>query len=247
MKHVKEAFVGYGKPAIAVDTVILRVKDLVVPSNKRIARKELQVLLTKDKETGRWKLPGGIMHLEDTPADVIDRIVKNKAGVQNAYFEQLYTQADDLFRDPRGRVISMVYIGIVSESESGDIELDNEDIESGWFWVFKSKDSLVLDSEKDGLVLDSLDYDHFSMVDDALTRLRGKLMYTDIGFRFANEKFTLQELERTFTAVNNKPIPGFRRIISPKVEPTGEMVHGKAFRPAELYCRKSVENKTKEE
>ena len=63
-------------------------------------------------------------------------------------------------------------------------------------------------------------------------------MYTDVGFNFIGKLFTIKELENTFSAINERTIPGFRRIIGNKVIGTGKMSDGKAFRPAELFMKK---------
>lgn len=241
---VREAFVGYAKPAVAVDTVILKVKDATEVNNKQISRKLLQVLLVRDDKDESWRLPGSIMRLEETPKDTLDRIVRDKAKVSDIYFEQLYTSADDLYRDPRGRVISMVYIGVAKENSSIEVANDDNTMrESRWFWVFKSgKDLKLVSDDVEQIVCDGLQYDHFDIIKDTLERIKGKLMYTDIGFKFANKTFTIKELETVFMAIYNKTIPSFRRIIMSKIEPTGVMSSGKAFRPAEIYIKKDTEN-----
>lgn len=84
-------------------------------------------------------------------------------------------------------------------------------------------------------LLNDLAYDHKSIISDAVDRIKGKLLYTDIGFNFVGETFTVRELEDTFEALNEYKIPGFRRLISNKIIGTGEMSRGNAFRPAEVY------------
>jgi len=84
-------------------------------------------------------------------------------------------------------------------------------------------------------ILDELAYDHKSIISDAIDRIKGKLLYTDIGFNFVGETFTVRELEYTFEALNEYKIPGFRRLISDRITGTGEMSKGNAFRPAEVY------------
>lgn len=235
---VKEAFVGYAKPAVAVDSVILRVKDADEVNNKQISRKALQVLLVRDNKEEKWRLPGSIMRLDETPGDVLDRIVKDKAQVNDIYFEQLYTSADNLYRDPRGRVISMIYIGVAKEISAIELK-DNNSMESKWFWITKTSNDIKFTSDdNEDKTYTDLAYDHSKIISDALDRIRGKLLYTNIGFKFADRLFTVRELERVFIAIYRKPIPSFRRIIMSKIEPTGKISAGKAFRPAELYKEK---------
>ena len=109
-----------------------------------------------------------------------------------------------------------------------------EDYKSQWFWVNKDRSFVNSDT---GELVTALMYDHINIVNDTITRLKGKLLYTDVGFNFIGDKFTIRDLENTFVAINERQIPGFRRIIASKIEGTGIMSDGKAYRPAELYKR----------
>ena len=245
---VKEAFKEFSKPAPAVDAVIFRVVDGEVTNNRGVPRKSMQVLLVREKGTnGLWHLPGTMIRLGETSFNAIDRIVKDKAHINDIYFEQLYTVDNRPDRDERGHIISIVYMGIAKDNQ--DIVLDdNSKYESAWFWL-----NLGLATDKNGnrrmamdigdnvepVVISELEYDHSLIIEDAIERLNGKLMYTDIGFKFMQEQFTFKELENTFCAIlNTSNIPGFRRLLQDKVEPTGEKIDGKAFRPAELFKQK---------
>lgn len=237
--EVKEAFGEYEKPSVAVDTVILKTVDIDESNNRNNVRKGLQVLLVRNDSDDKWKLPGAIMRLNETPNDVISRIIQDKAHIRDVYFEQLYTVADDLYRDPRGRVISMVYLGVAKEDAEIDISKDYVN-KSKWFWIVKDNNEYnFIDTDDINTCHKELLFDHTKIVNDACERIKGKLMYTDIGFKFLNDTFTIKDLENVFIAIMNKNIPGFRRIMSPKIEETGEFSKGKAHRPAALYKQKS--------
>lgn len=238
MAFIKEAFPEFEKPAVAVDTVILRVKDVDVDDINHIPLKQLQVLLVKKPDKQNWHLPGTILRLGETPNDAINRVIAYKKNVNNIAFEQLYTVADDVDRDPRGHIISMVYIGMVNESEV----IENAGgYEQGWFWVTKPSTSdryRKFVSEDLSESMQYLEYDHHKIINDTIVRLQGKLLYTDVGFNFIGNEFTLKKLENTFNAINERDIPGFRRIIANKVDKTGKMEVGNSYRPAELYMKK---------
>lgn len=227
---MKEAFSEFEKPSVAVDTVILRVKDIAERDSKHLVPKMVQVLLVRKQGNKKWQLPGTIVRLGETSIDAIGR--KLGAGViENGTFEQLYTVDNNIDRDERGHVISIVYLDML-KPDSDLKGLTLEGYEAQWFWVSVDRCFMNVESQE---LLNDLAYDHKSIISDAVDRIKGKLLYTDIGFNFVRETFTVRELEDTFEALNEYKIPGFRRLISNKIIGTGEMSRGNAFRPAEVY------------
>jgi 8-oxo-dGTP diphosphatase len=243
MVKVNEAFPEFEKPSIAIDTVIIRVKNTIEESNRQVSPKKMQVLLISDKNENEgdkeWYLPGTILRLGETPKDAIDRVLENKTHLSDAYFEQLYTVADNPLRDARGHIISIVYIGIVNSIDNIKIN-DSSRYNFEWAWIEKKDKSQerYMRLESSDKIIKKLKYDHTNIINDTIKRLQGKLMYSELGFSFVNKEFTIKELENSFIAINERDIPGFRRIISNKIEGTGIMSDGKAFRPAELYRKK---------
>lgn len=228
--EVKEAFENLAKPSIAIDLVMLRVGD--TGKSKR-----LQILLVKEANEDLWHLPGSILRLGETPKDVIARITDNKVNTGNTEFEQLYTVADDPLRDERGHIISIVYIGICKQNTMDDVKVTNSDYDTQWYWIGNNENQLISTAD-DTDELTSLKYDHDAIIHDTLERIKGKLRYTDIGFKFIEDKFTLSELEMVYCAINGNPIPGFRRIIRNSVIGTGEMSKGESHRPSEFFIKK---------
>lgn len=240
---VKEAFKEYSKPAIAVDSVIFRVVDAEETTKRGIPRKSLQVLLVRKKGIcEKWHLPGTMVRLGETSKQALDRIVNDKAQIGNVYFEQLYTVDDNPERDERGHIISIVYIGVAKPDQVIEITNSSE-YESKWFWMNLELDESTgrrtFESEDSKVITDELEYDHTKIFEDALKRIQGKLMYTDIGFNFVGETFTIKELENVFSAINMNVIPSFRRLILEKIQETGEKTDGNAFRPAQLFKLKT--------
>ena len=241
MTNIKEAFPEYEKPSVAIDTVIIRTANTVEPDKQQAGVKQMQVLLISkkdEKENKKWHFPGTILRLGETPKDAIDRIINEKTNANEVYYEQLYTVADNPERDERGHIISMVYIGLVDDETEIDISKDSE-YEAMWFWINKKNtggdrllhcESMIYDYE--------LPYDHGKILSDTIDRLKGKIMYTDIGFRLVGKTFTIKNLENSFNAINERNIPGFRRYIADKIKGTGIMSSGKSNRPADLYRRK---------
>ena len=227
---MREAFSEFEKPSVAVDTVILRVKDIAERDGKRLVPKMVQVLLVRKQGGEKWQLPGTIVRLGETSMDAIERKLGAEV-VENGAFEQLYTVDNNIDRDERGHVISIVYLDMLKpNSDSKGLDLEGYDVQ--WFWVSRDRYFMNVASQE---IIDELAYDHKSIINDAIDRIKGKLLYTDIGFNFVGETFTVRELEYTFEALNEYKIPGFRRLISDRITGTGEMSKGNAFRPAEVY------------
>ncbi len=122
------------KPSVTVDTIIFTVRDYIVDNYRKLPEKKFQVLLVKRAEEpykNKWSLPGTFVGRNEKFEEAVNRCLEEKANIKDIYLEQLYSWGDPL-RDPRGRVISTSYMGLV---DVGDIQItagrNVEDIE--WF------------------------------------------------------------------------------------------------------------------
>ena len=86
--------------------------------------------------------------------------------------------------------------------------------------------------------LPRLAFDHRTILNYALERLRNKLEYTTVGFQLLPEKFTLSELQAVYEAILGKKLDkrNFRRKMSVLkiLKPLTEYRRG-GQRPAQLY------------
>lgn len=122
------------KPSVTVDTIIFTVRDLNVDNYRKLPEKKFQVLLVKragEPYKDKWSLPGTFVWKNEKFEEAVNRCLEEKANIKDIYLEQLYSWGDPL-RDPRDRVISTSYMGLV---DTGDIQIkagkNVEDIE--WF------------------------------------------------------------------------------------------------------------------
>lgn len=122
------------KPSVTVDTIIFTVRDLNVDNYRKLPEKKFQVLLVKragEPYKDKWSLPGTFVGKEERFEEAVNRCLQEKANIKDIYLEQLYSWGDPQ-RDPRERVISTSYMGLV---DTGDIQIkagkNVEDIE--WF------------------------------------------------------------------------------------------------------------------
>ena len=185
----------------------------------------LQLLLVeRDVEPyeGMWALPGGFVHLDESLDAAVARELEEETGVTVSYLEQLYTFGDP-GRDPRGRVISTAYLGLVRPSQ---VELagGTDARAARWFPIQR---------------LPELAFDHKAIVDSALTRLRSKLPWQPVGIELLPKTFTLTELQRIYEIILGHELDkrNFRRkVLSFDVlKSTGETRSG-GRRPAQLFA-----------
>lgn len=75
---------------------------------------DLTVLLQRREEApfpGRLALPGGFVGPQEQLEEAARRVLTDKAGLPEAWLEQLYTFGDPS-RDPRMRIVSVAYFGL---------------------------------------------------------------------------------------------------------------------------------------
>jgi len=112
----------YPRPAVAVDLVIL---------TREKAPRVLLVQRKHDPFAGKWALPGGFVDMEETLEAAARRELVEETGVRTGKLQQLATFGDP-GRDPRGRVISVVYL---AEVDPGAVKPQAADDAAavGWF------------------------------------------------------------------------------------------------------------------
>ncbi len=114
---------NYPRPAVTTDCVIFGFDGL-----------DLYVLLIrrgKDPFKGKWAFPGGFLNMDETAEQCAVRELKEETGIGQVQLEQLGTFSG-VNRDPRGRVISVVYMGMVMMSEYMPVAGDDASVAS-WF------------------------------------------------------------------------------------------------------------------
>lgn len=204
----------YENPAVTVDVVILTMR-----------KRHLEVLLIKRKRwpyEGLWAIPGGFVSPAESLEDAARRELEEETGVRDVYLEQLYTFGDP-HRDPRMRVITVVYYALIRADELHVVAGDDAAV-SAWFPID---------------ALPALAFDHASILTYTMQRLRGKLEYTAIGFQLLAPEFTLSELQEVYEAILSKVLDkrNFRKkVLSTGIlEQTSHTRKTGQHRPAALY------------
>lgn len=221
----------YERPSVAVDLVLMSVVDGAL----RV------LLLRRDAHPakGLWALPGGFVSIDEALDDAARRILREKAGMEDAWVEQLYTFGA-VDRDPRTRIITVAYFALLPADrymtalQSGGAERVLARITTRWPGETGGPAS-AFDVETPL----PLAFDHADILGHAVLRLRGKLDYSPVGFALLPQEFTLRQLQDVHEAILATSLnkPAFRRRMLDKgwLEATGERETGASFRPAELY------------
>lgn len=199
---------------VTVDNVIFTIRD-----------KKLQLLLVERWVTPyKWyrALPWWFVLEDESLEKAARRKLHAKAHVTNVYLEQLYTFSDP-HRDPRGRVITTVYMAICHEAHS--TATAGADAVNALYYPIKE--------------LPPLAFDHLEIVKYAYQRLRAKLEYTNAAQYFLPRYFTLKQLQDVYEIIlwQHLDVRNFRKKLQSLhiVRETDKMEVGVTHRPAKLY------------
>ena len=185
----------------------------------------ISILLVKRKYEpfkGAWAIPGGFVENEESLEEAVTRELMEETGIKISYLEQLYTFGNPR-RDPRKRIISVAYFGLV-RPETYKISANSDADEVKWFDIHK---------------LPKLAFDHEHILEIAITRLRAKITYEPIGFELLDERFPFSDLENLYATLLGRDID--RRNFRKKIMSLGmlneleEKVSKGAGRPANLF------------
>jgi len=135
----------YPRPAVTVDIAIVRKVN-----------ETYELLLIQRKYNpfaGKWALPGGFVDMDETVEEAAARELYEETNLRGIPLEQfhVFSKVD---RDPRGRTISVIFTGLLSNKQ--EIRAKDDAQETQWFPLDK---------------LPKLAFDHAEIVE----KLRNKL------------------------------------------------------------------------
>lgn len=171
-----------------------------------------------------WAVPGGFVLPDESLEVAVQRELCEETGIRVNYLEQLYTFGNPL-RDPRQRIISVAYVGLVKTSLYRELKASTDAQNARWFSIKK---------------LPALAFDHKEILKAAIERLRTKIRYQPIGFELLDKRFPFSDLEKLYAALLDKEIN--RRNFSKKIlsfgflEETGGLSRSEGKgRPSKMY------------
>ena len=142
------------------------------------------------------------MKIDETVEQCALRELKEETGVEDIYLEQFHVFSA-VGRDPRERVVTVAFLALVRKS---DFRLIAGDDAAGASWFELGK-------------LPPLAFDHHDIIDMARKRLPELMRTKPIGFKLLDEKFSMNELQRLYEAVNGTTYD--RRNFARKMSSTG--------------------------
>ena len=147
---------------------------------------QLKLLILKrdfEPAKGEFSLIGGFVNIDESLDEAAARILQNLTGLSDIYMEQLqaFGKVD---RDPGERTVSAAYYALVKIQDIDPLHVEN----NGANWCPLEE-------------LPPLIFDHDSMVDKALRRLRRRAANQPIGFELLPRKFTLPQLQNLYESI----------------------------------------------
>ena len=171
----------YARPALTTDCVVFGLDE-----------EDLKVLLIQrglEPFLGKWALPGGFVHGEESLEDSARRELKEETGLSGVFLEQLYSFGDP-GRDPRERIVTVAYYALVKLGDHR-VQAATDAARAAWFAVDD---------------VGPLAFDHERILQVAHQRLRGKVRYQPIGFELLPKKFALRQLQHLYEKVLDRPL-----------------------------------------
>lgn len=206
------------RPALTVDTVVFGLRA-----------RRLSVLLIQralPPQAGWWALPGGFVRVDEGLEWAARRELDEEASVRPPWIEQIGAYGDP-GRDPRERVVSVAWWGVVREDACAPVA---------------ASDAACVDWH-DVSALPPLAFDHAQIVSDAHECLRRKTATHVLGAQLLTPPFSLVELQEVEELLLGHALDrrNFRRHVAEwgRLADVGEREAGLG-RPARLYAPKTT-------
>jgi 8-oxo-dGTP diphosphatase len=116
-----------------------------------------------DPYRGQWAIPGGFIEMDEELEDAVARELAEETGLTGIALEQMRTFGT-VGRDPRGRQITVVFMGIVGEEQSS-VRAGDDAAEAQWFDIDDLPPNMA--------------FDHDAVTQVAIDTLKTKQAYRD--------------------------------------------------------------------
>ncbi len=166
----------YPHPSVTVDIIIFALHE-----------EELKVLLIQRKRDPFkefWAIPGGFVEINEGLEEAARRELYEETGVEKVFLEQLYTFGDPK-RDPRERIVSVAYYSLV-RLDQHNVRADSDALNAAWFSIYD---------------LPKLAFDHAKILNIAIHRLQGKVLYAPVIFEMLPPVFEIHQLQTVYEII----------------------------------------------
>lgn len=126
------------RPMVTVDAAVFR-----------ISCGKVSILLINRKNEpykGRWAIPGGFVDMDEELEDAIVRELAEETGLTGVPLEQMHTFGT-IGRDPRGRQITIVFMGITNEQQTA-VKGGDDAAQAKWFDIENLPDNMAFDHNR---------------------------------------------------------------------------------------------------
>lgn len=126
------------RPMVTVDAVIFN------RSQGRIAI--LLINRKNDPYKGYWAFPGGFVEMDEELDDAAARELAEETNLKGVDLEQMHTFGK-VGRDPRGRQITIVFIGFTDENNA-NIRAGDDAAQARWFDIHDLPQNMAFDHDE---------------------------------------------------------------------------------------------------
>jgi 8-oxo-dGTP diphosphatase len=125
------------RPMVTVDAVVFAVSPDAV--------KLLLIKRKNDPFTGQWAIPGGFIGIDEELDVAVARELTEETGLTGVKLEQLHTFGKP-GRDPRGRQITVAYMGIITDGLER-IKAGDDAEQAQWFDINALPSNMAFDHD----------------------------------------------------------------------------------------------------
>jgi len=126
---------AWPRPMVTVDAIVFAFFG-------RLA-KLLLVNRANEPFKGKWALPGGFIEIDEELEDAVARELAEETGLTDVPFQQMHTFGR-CGRDPRGRMITIAFMGIAGDGKN-KIRAGDDAARARWFDIEKLPPDMAFD------------------------------------------------------------------------------------------------------
>jgi 8-oxo-dGTP diphosphatase len=174
---------------------------------------KLQVLLVKNKIVSRWCLPAGYIKKKEDLEEAAVRIIYERTGIENLFLKQFKTFGNPDRSDSNSAFDNEIFFKLTGIILDKNNWLFGQTLSVGFYAVTEKAaakprpDFMSTECQWFPVAeLPELGYDHYEIVQEALTALRMHYYHHPIGKKLLSEKFTLKEIKLLYEILSGKKL-----------------------------------------